>query len=204
MWKTRTKALLMNTGKALNKYPSPTPGKRSDEMYKEMPEYPLDPNELVYPGEGSPFNSQVPRYGSTPDQQGKGNPPHPAAPLMETPRSKLYMTTVEITSVLDSLTGCVTACEHCAAHCRDRGEHRTASCLTTSKACADICILMHTYIASSHHAEIALLSKQLSEVCARVCETCALECGKHPDMQACITCEAACRECAAQCRRYAR
>ncbi len=167
-------------------------------MDKEMPEYPMDANELKYPGEGSPFNSKLPGKHAAGASSGAMVPEEVASSSV-----KPSLTTSDVNGMYEVLTSCATACERCAEACRAMEDRRTDACAALSRACADLCVLLHTYIAAAHHAEIAILSKQVAVVCARACETCAMECSKHPDMRACVECEAACRHCAVQCRNYA-
>jgi hypothetical protein len=45
---------------------------------------------------------------------------------------------------------------------------------------------------------------QLCAVCADICEACAAECGRYPDMETMRQCAEACRRCAKTCREVAK
>ncbi|MBS1570467.1 MAG: hypothetical protein JST45_13650 [Bacteroidetes bacterium] len=172
---------------------------------KEMPPYGMGRAELVYPGEGSPFTSISAENGPTGGPHQPGTPPHPAAPPTEVPQNKVHPGAAATVALLQSLTACATACERCIEGCRSMNEqHRYADCNAAARACADICILLHSYISAADRTCITLIALDLAPVCARVCETCALECSKHPGMETCTTCEQACRACATDCRTFAR
>lgn len=199
----------MNTGKAIKKDPRSAPNKAPaavpEVVDKEMPEFPMEKKELVYPGEGAPFPVIDGRLGPTGGPHHPGAPAHPASPPTEVPRNKIHLMPIASKALLEALTDCATACERCIAGSAQANEpHRFSGCITIGRACADICILLHSYVVESHHPELAALSKDLALTCGRVCETCAMECGKHPNMPQFATCELACRKCAAECRNYAK
>lgn len=199
----------MNTGKAIKQDPRSAPDKAPsvapDTTEKPMPEFNLEKKELVYPGDGAPFPVADGRLGRTGGPHHPGTPAHPASPPTEVPRNKLHLMPIESKVLLEALTRCATACERCIAGSKQANEpHRFSSSIALGRASVDICILLHSYLVESHHPEIAALSKDLALTCARVCETCAMECGKHPNMQDCVACELACRNCAEECRSYAR
>jgi hypothetical protein len=194
----------MNTGKSAMQDPRMAPGKAPenapDAMDKSMPEYPMDPNELVYPGEQEPFASKA-----GPGEGQGGRLRHPAVPPTEVPRDKLHLEPTAVKALMEECLRCVTACERCAdtkSYGPDHGKYH--KCITLSRACADICLLLHGYLGHSHISEMAHMAVDLAPVCARACEACALTCGQHPDMEVCVKCANACRACAEQCRRSAK
>lgn len=166
---------------------------------KEMPEYPMEPKELVYPGEGSPFRATDPK-GTQPERPVS----HPAYPPTEQPQRKMPGSATMAAGLLKTLTDCITACERCNAEGRTMlHAHNSAETMATSQACADICVLLHSYVSGMHQDGLFGMALDLAPVCARVCEACALACSKLPEMAACVTCEQACRDCAQQCRSFA-
>lgn len=171
---------------------------------KQLPPYGMDIHELVYPGEGSPFPITSPENSRLGGAHHAGTPAHPAAPQTEVPMKKIQPGAATTAALLKALTVCATACERCIAACQSMKEpHRFTDCIATGKACADVCILLHSLASTLGRSSIAFMAMDLAPVCARACETCALECSKHPSMEACITCEQACRASAGACRKFA-
>ncbi len=161
----------------------------------------LDGNELVYPGEGSPFAFSPVGGGPTAGPYHTGPPAHPAEPWTEVPRFKVHPGTALTSALLQSLTECATACERCIAACKGVTEpHRLAETIAVAKACSDTCVLLHSFASSGNCAMILHMAMDLSPVCARICEACALECSKQSAMPDCVVCETACRTCAENCR----
>lgn len=166
---------------------------------KEMPEYTMEARELVYPGEGSPFRAGDPRD-THPDRPVS----HPAYPPTEQPQHRAHGNATLAAGLLKSLTDCATACERCQMECRAMpSAQNCAEAAITSQACADICILLHSYVSGMHQNGLMDMALDLAPVCARVCEACALACSKLPGMAACVICEQTCRACAQQCRSFA-
>lgn len=199
----RTKPINMKTGKSAMQDPRMAPGKAPenapDAMDKTMPEYPMDRNELVYPGEAEPFASRGPS-----SQSGRDALPHSARPLTEVPRAKLHLEPGGVKLLREECQRCITACERCADMKNNgTGSDKYRQCSMLSRACADICKLLHDHLGNSQMDEIAHMAVDLSQVCARVCEACALTCSRHTDMEICMACETACRSCADQCRQFA-
>lgn len=97
---------------------------------------------------------------------------------------------------IDACLACVQACNDCAASClREADPKAMAACIALDMDCADICQLAVAMMArQSEHAPA------LCELCAEVCEACALECGRHI-MTHCLDCALACKRCAQECRK---
>ncbi|MGB3525332.1 MAG: hypothetical protein WBB32_05130 [Flavobacteriales bacterium] len=170
-----------------------------------MPEFPIEKKELVYPGEGSPFPTASPSESSSGGPHQPGVPAHPAVPPTELPRNKIHLSAVESKPLLDILSHCIAACERCITGCEQALEpHKYADCIATSRACVDICKLLQSYVTAAEKADLAMLAVDLAMVTARVCEACALQCSKHPNMEHCVACERACREAAKECRSFAK
>ena len=200
--------ITMNPGKAIKQDPRSAPDKAPaeapDAMSKSMPEYPMDANELVYPGEGVPFAASDPRNSATGGPHHPGTPAHPEAPTTEVPRNKIHLVPTKTRELMEMLTNCVAACEHSVVGSQDgHGSHGMSACISTCRACADMCKLLISYLNAVDRAAIAMMAKDLAPVCARTCEACALECSKHPDVASCVACELACRACAEECRSFA-
>lgn len=200
---------IMNPGKAIKKDPRSAPDKAPavapDVMSKKMPEFTMNKGELVYPGEGGAFTAMDAR--NTP----AGGPHHPGVPAKqevpptEQPQNKFHLMPTGAKELIEVLTKCATACERSASTCQHgKDTVGTATCMSTSRACADMCNLLISYLKEADRSEIAMMAKDLAPVCARTCEACALECSKHSDMDLCAECEQACRTAAAQCRIFAR
>ncbi len=170
-----------------------------------MPPYRINASELAYPGEGSPFTTAGPGSGRTGGPHHAGTPAHPAAPWTEVPRNKVHPGAAATVALLQSLTDCATACERCIDGCKGIKEARQlADCLATARACRDICMLLHSYASATDRDGIVLMALDLSPVCARVCEACALACSRHPDLEYSVACESASRACSEACRSFAR
>jgi hypothetical protein len=72
-----------------------------------------------------------------------------------------------------------------------------ASCIQLDMECATIC-----YAAAQVMSMGGQTAKELSSLCADICEACAEECGKHENSH-CKECADACRRCAQECRKMA-
>jgi hypothetical protein len=101
-------------------------------------------------------------------------------------------------SLLNALSACSAACEHCATACLDEYEVKMLThCILLDRDCADICRLTATLIARG-----SLHGQHLLRECAEVCGLCAVECEKHAHMQHCKECAQACRNCETACREF--
>lgn len=196
----------MKTGKAIKQDPRSAPDKAPAEapevMSKPMPEYPMNKSELVYPGEHQPFTATDARNTPAGGPHHPGVPAHPEAPPTEQPQNKTHLMLKETPELIEVLTACAAACERSVSAC-EHDAAGSATCSSTSRACADMCNLLLGYLRTAKDPAIAMMAKDLAPVCARTCEACALECSKHSDKTLCAACEQACRACAAQCRSFA-
>lgn len=169
-----------------------------------MPEYPLDQHELIYPGQGSPFPVSDPQAAAGVNAQGSVVPPPRREPPTEMPRNKVHLSTLESTSLLPLLRDCRDHCEQCIRACEQTvALHQRSACITIGRATADICRLLESYVTAPGKAQLAPLATDLAMVCARVCESCAVECGKHPQLPEAVTCGQSCRSAAEACRNFA-
>jgi len=69
-------------------------------------------------------------------------------------------------------------------------------CIQLDIDCAQVCALTSSYL--SRNSESAY---PIADQCAVVCDACAEECEKHPDMPHCVECARVCRRCAQECRK---
>ncbi len=170
-----------------------------------MPEFTMEKKELVYPGGSSPFSVEGGNKGPAGGPHQPGVPSHPASPPTEQPRNKIHLSAVESQPLLDILDHCIAACEHSITDCDHAHEpHKLADCIATSRACADICKLLQSYVRAAGQGNMSRLAVDLAMVCARVCEASALECSKHTHLPHFAACESACREAAQECRTFAK
>jgi len=103
----------------------------------------------------------------------------------------------EHSTLINKLSNCLAACEHCADAClSEDNPGKMAKCIRTDRDCADLCALAIKFVArdSSHASSVV-------DLCAEICSACAEECGKH-DHDHCQECAEACRECEEACRQY--
>lgn len=201
--------ITMNPGKAIKQDPRSAPDKAPavapEAMSKNTPEFSMNKSELVYPGEGGAFSTMDARNTPAGGPHHTNVPVASKAPPTEQPQNKVHLMPTGAKELIEVLTNCAAACERSATTCQHGNEAMgTATCMSTSRACADICNLLISYLKGSDQPAIALMAKDLAPVCARTCEACALECSKHSDMTLCAECEQICRAAATQCRTFAR
>ena len=98
-------------------------------------------------------------------------------------------------SLLQILSECVDACEHCATAClQEDNVQMMARCILLDRDCADVCALTYRFVArGSEHAQ------HLMRECAEICHACVEECAKH-EADHCQACAEVCRRCADACR----
>lgn len=102
------------------------------------------------------------------------------------------------TSVEETITTvieCMRSCNHCFSKClQEEDLHMFTECIRLTRECADICSL------ALNALEIdSAFTKPIVALCAQVCDTCAVECGRHKHDH-CQQCAKACVECAEACR----
>lgn len=104
---------------------------------------------------------------------------------------------MENRELINSLSNCVIACEHCASSCLEEDNVKMmARCIKLDHDCADICNLAMKYL--SRNSED---TNSVVELCATICAKCAEECEKH-DHDHCKECAEACRNCEESCREF--
>lgn len=93
---------------------------------------------------------------------------------------------------------CQQVCNECFDACLEE-EHvgMMVDCIRTDRECADVCALVSTYVTRE-----SVITKELIQLCATICQACGEECHKH-DHDHCQKCAKVCFECAELCRSYA-
>jgi hypothetical protein len=91
---------------------------------------------------------------------------------------------------------CLSCADACAAEPMDMKQ-----CIRVCSDCADVCEATARLGARRTGTNDEVLKETL-ELCARVCDWCAIECDKH-DHEHCRLCAQICRECAEDCRKAA-
>lgn len=75
--------------------------------------------------------------------------------------------------------------------------HRFTECIRLTRECAEVCTLaLHALQTESG------FTKPIAALCAQVCDTCAVECGRHTHDH-CVACAEACTRTAEACRSLA-
>ena len=95
---------------------------------------------------------------------------------------------------------CAKMCLSCADACAAEKMDLT-QCIRVCSDCADMCEATARLGARRTGTNDEVLKETL-ELCARVCDWCAIECDKH-DHEHCRLCAQICRECAEDCRKAA-
>ncbi|MCW9706226.1 four-helix bundle copper-binding protein [Aliifodinibius sp. 1BSP15-2V2] len=100
-------------------------------------------------------------------------------------------------NLINKLSSCLAACEHCADACLSEDNiDAMVECIRIDRDCAEVCALAIKFVSRDSDYASAILDR-----CADLCSACAEECGKH-DHDHCQECAKACRECADACRNY--
>lgn len=86
----------------------------------------------------------------------------------------------------------------CMAEAHGAEQEDMTQCIRLCLDCSDICEATGR-LAVRRTGEDQPMLRELLELCARMCEACAVECEKH-DHEHCTLCAQICRECAADCR----
>jgi len=101
---------------------------------------------------------------------------------------------MEKQKIIDVLNFCAAQCTHCYDACHLEKGIDMFRCMMDDQDCADICRLTSQLLErNSDNVDIFL------KLCHEMCERCADECEKHPQMEHCKKCAEACRKCAAMC-----
>lgn len=101
---------------------------------------------------------------------------------------------MEKQKMIDVLHFCAAQCTHCYDACHLEKETDMSRCMMYDQDCADICRLTGQLLErNSDNTDIFL------KLCQEMCERCAAECEKHPQMEHCKKCAEACHKCAESC-----
>jgi hypothetical protein len=92
---------------------------------------------------------------------------------------------------------CAKMCRSCADACAAEAMDMR-QCIRACLDCADVCDAAANLGLRRTGSNEQVLRETL-ELCARTCDSCAVECEKH-DHEHCKLCAQMCRECAADCR----
>jgi|SRR5688500_7296053 hypothetical protein len=99
---------------------------------------------------------------------------------------------------IDACQACAAACDYCAVECLEEADvQMMTECIRLDLYCADICRTAATFMARGDE-----YAKEICELCATICDDCAIECRKH-EMEHCQACADACEQCAEECRKMA-
>ena len=107
------------------------------------------------------------------------------------------MTHEQFDEVIDALNECAIDCINCEVAClEEENVEGLVRCIRLDRECAETCLFTVKMIAAD-----AELSRDILDLCARICDTCRDECEKHADhMDHCRICAESCRRCAEECR----
>ena len=99
-------------------------------------------------------------------------------------------------SCIEACNACVNSCDRCATAClQDDDVEMMVLCILEDLDCAAVCRMAAGYMARDSR-----YARNVCDLCASICETCAEECARHPQPH-CQICAQACRRCADECRR---
>jgi hypothetical protein len=97
---------------------------------------------------------------------------------------------------IDACNKCMQACEECLTSClKEADVQARIHCINMLHDCADICAMAAQWMSRG-----SMYAKQLCQLCATICDACAVECAKFQDAH-CQECANYCRQCAEECRK---
>lgn len=146
-----------------------------DSTRKPMPEFPLDPVELIYPGEGDVLVHDP----DDPFQVAK-------SPLL-----------------LDCMETCAMAVDACERVVAGAAGSTATRLVALCRATIDIAKLMHGTAERATTGELLEFAKGTAALCARSCHASGEECRLHPEVPACGPCAGAVQACAVACEALA-
>jgi hypothetical protein len=95
------------------------------------------------------------------------------------------------------LQECANACFHCADAClQEENASDRRGCIQIDQVCGTICLSASKILAGSFEDV-----NDLVKYCAKICGSCAEECGKHENHH-CQACAKACQDCEEACLLY--
>jgi hypothetical protein len=101
--------------------------------------------------------------------------------------------------VIDALNQCALDCIHCEVACIEEDNvHELVRCIRLDRECSETCLFTAKMLAADSE-----LSRDILNLCARICDMCGEECEKHAShMKHCRICSESCRMCAEECRSF--
>ena len=97
--------------------------------------------------------------------------------------------------IIDVLHFCAAQCTHCYDACHLEKKMDMTRCMMNDQDCADISRLAAQLLERNSENTAIFL-----KLCLEMCERCAAECEKYPEMEHCKKCAEACRKCAEMCK----
>ena len=102
---------------------------------------------------------------------------------------------MENDQLLHQLNDCITACNACYNAClNEKDINMLTRCIELDRECADICQFAVSLLTRDSENAGKIL-----DLCAEICEDCAVECEKH-EHDHCLHCAKVCRSCADACK----
>jgi hypothetical protein len=102
----------------------------------------------------------------------------------------------EYQSCIEACLKCAAVCNHCASSCaKEEDVKMMARCIQLDMECAAIC-----YAAAQLMSLGSERAKDICAICAKLCEACGQECGKHQN-EHCLECATICKQCVEECRK---
>ncbi|WP_024372305.1 four-helix bundle copper-binding protein [Exiguobacterium sp. ZOR0005] len=103
-----------------------------------------------------------------------------------------------IEETISAIIDCMRASNHCfSKSLQEEDVLMVKECIRLTRECADVCTLALNALETD-----SAFAKPIGALCAQVCDTCAVECGRHL-MDHCQQCADACLRCAEACRNLA-
>ena len=102
---------------------------------------------------------------------------------------------------VDACCNCMEASEACCTACMNDMQNvgKMTRCMMMMRDCSAMCIMCAQCMCRGSE-----YVKQMCNMCAEICDACAMECEKHSGMEECKMCAEACRMCATECRNMTR
>jgi hypothetical protein len=108
------------------------------------------------------------------------------------------LTPSEYATCIESCSRCAQACEECFNACLQEPDVQArTTMLKTLNDCAETCFQAVAFMSRN-----STFAKQHCQICADICNACAVECERFKDTH-CQECARICRECAQACQQMA-
>ena len=97
--------------------------------------------------------------------------------------------------LIATLAECAATCNFCAVSCLQEDDVKMMEkCIRTDLDCASVCKMAIEYLSRD-----STYSREVLDLCARICRDCGDECAKHKHDH-CQACAEACRKCEQACQ----